>query len=208
MTREKTKWRIVFLVAPAIGLLAPAGAIGGLVLITDPSEVPGAFVQDFNAQPLGAVGPNDFDQGGASTGFVIVDVNGLLMSQFGVNNVVMDIAGTIGSFEIIFNTPMSAVGVDLDYLSGPDVFFEAYDAGGTMIGSTSQGPTGSNPSGDGFFGLKETTGAPVIHRIIIHDSVAGFTIDNFTFGPVPAPGAAMLGVIGIAVLVTVRRRLG
>lgn len=92
-----------------------------------------------------------------------------------------------------------AVRVGFDYLAGSPIYFEAYDAGGTLL---NPGDTGG-VTGMGFLGF-ESTSVPIAW-VIIHDTGLTFRIDNLGFDsatlgslvPAPEPGAALLFSVGL-----------
>lgn len=106
-----------------------------------------------------------------------------------------------GVIEISFVDPVEAAGVD--YWTGTELHLLAYDVSDNLI----LGLDVTVGSGAGFIGIDGE--GTLIKRIVIHDSIWGFGIDNLRRGPthVPLPGAALLGVVGLAAVGWVKRRL-
>ncbi len=166
----------------AVGLVvcfSPAGVLGDLIGITSSSDVPSPqYVITFDGLGTGPISdPSMFDDG-SPTGIVFGDTTGLALipGSDGSDARIIDISPFPGtaSIEILVNSPVSEVGVDFVHSEGtPDLEFEAYDAGSTLLGTT------TSVGGSGFFGLKRT-GGEEIASVIIHNSTFGFTIDNLT----------------------------
>lgn len=123
----------------------------------------------------------------------------------GFGNQLIDVSGegggSDGMIEISFVNPVRAAGVD--YWSASTLHFLAYDEYNVLILDVDV------ESGTGFFGVGVDVEGTLIKRIVIHDSVWGFGIDNLRrdLSPVPLPGAALLGVIGLAAVRWAKRRL-
>lgn len=124
----------------------------------------------------------------------------------GPDGVLIDIAGsgggTSGIIEISFVDPVLAAGVD--YSAGPSgMHFLAYDEFDNLILNLHL----IVGQGSGFIGIDGE--GMLIKRIVMHDSLGGFAIDNLRRdpSPVPLPGAVLLGVVGLAAVGWAKRRL-
>jgi hypothetical protein len=99
------------------------------------------------------------------------------------------------------------VSVDLgDHDADSDrLFLEIFDIGNNLLGYTDQ------VISEDFIGMETLSlSAPNIAYAIFgaRDAVNGSSVaaDNFTFEPIPAPGAILLGSIGVGVVSWLRRR--
>ena len=106
-----------------------------------------------------------------------------------------------GDFWMKFTTPVFAVAFDSGYWDAVgSAVIDVYDPGMGYLGSLSNTATGVaaiNISGVGPVGY--------IYFNSIADSGGG-DIDNLAFTPIPAPGAILLGSIGLCVVSWLRRR--
>ncbi len=103
---------------------------------------------------------------------------------------------------------------------GTALYLDAYRADGTLIDSDSGASNlryaDSNGSGPGTLRV-DWNGVDPIAWVMIHDTGNFWTIDNMTTdasgiatasAPIPVPGAALLGALGLGMVGCVRRRLG
>jgi hypothetical protein len=105
-------------------------------------------------------------------------------------------ASAIGTITATFTTPVSSVGA---FVTGGESITESIFRGATMLGSVSTGGANIIGAGTGlspniFLTLSNDFG---ITSAVFTDSGATFTLDNFTFTPVPGPiaGAGLPGLI-------------
>jgi hypothetical protein len=123
---------------------------------------------------------------------------------YGLNSKTLLANGTAGAIEILYDSPMDAMGVDLRAYEGfgYDGYFDVYDADGSLVGST---PFTLKDGGaeNVFLGWQEAGG---ISRVVLHSSTYAWSplIDNHGYGLIPAPGA--LAALGLFGLVGSRRR--
>lgn len=197
-------------IAIAMVVAAPASLLADLISLTSPGDVPSpSTTRSFDGIGTGPLTDEFlFYDDGAATGFRLPGApdGGLALVEGGVaGDVFVDVFSAPGfaSIYIVFNAPMSAVGVD--YVRGPEtpeLEFEAYGAGDEFLGMVTS--TGLS----GFFGLQSDVGAAEIYSVIVHDSSFGFTLNNLIYGPshVPVPGAILLGAIGLSTVAWIKRR--
>jgi len=106
-----------------------------------------------------------------------------------------------GDFWIEFTTPAVQVQFDSGYWDYLGVgVIDVYDPGMTPLASLTNTTTGVNVTSLSGLG-------PIGH--IYFNSIAdgaGADIDNLSFQPIPAPGAILLGSIGVGVVNWLRRR--
>jgi hypothetical protein len=93
--------------------------------------------------------------------------------------------------------------VEAWYTSLSTLYLEAYDAGDNLLVSTSGS---SNNGTNSLISLSWNPGN--IDYIIFHDNSHQFTLDDFAYeaNVIPAPGAVLLGGIGVALVGWLRRR--
>jgi hypothetical protein len=107
-----------------------------------------------------------------------------------------------GSMTIDFLNSAERVG--FEYQAGTPLYFEAYDAAGTLLNS---GDT-FGLTGMGFLGFESAT---AIASVIIHDTGATLRVDSLRYDvasvPIPEPKAAVLFSVGLlAATSAIRRR--
>ena len=109
---------------------------------------------------------------------------------------------------VLFSYTNSTIRVDFDipstyvetwYTSAGNFYLEAYDAGDTLLDSA----TGASNIGSNS--LISVSGANIAY-VLFHDVGNFYTIDDLGFTPIPAPGAILLGGIGVALVGWLRRR--
>jgi hypothetical protein len=104
-------------------------------------------------------------------------------------------SGPDNAMTIIFLNPVTSFTVDWVTVGGSDIYGDAYDSGGGFIsGFMSTGPYGSW----GSVGL--------VSKLTFHDGTGQIGVGRITFEPIPAPGAILLGSIGVGVVSWLRRR--
>jgi len=106
-----------------------------------------------------------------------------------------------GDFWMQFTTPVLEVQFDSGYwdVIGTGLI-NVYNPGGSLIASLTNTTTGVN--------VTNLTGIGPIGKIYFNSIAdgAGADIDNLAFTPIPAPGAILLGSIGVGVVSWLRRR--
>jgi len=84
------------------------------------------------------------------------------------------------------------------YVTGAEnVTLTAYDSSDAFLGSDSTG--GANTVGNGTPNMFLSVSAPSIAYVVFSISDNVFTVDDFTFNPVPVPAAVLLGMLGLSV---------
>ncbi len=117
---------------------------------------------------------------------------------FGIESKTILSNGTTGSIELLYDSLVTAMGVDLRaFVSlGYDGTFDVYDTAGTLLGSVSFILANGGPE-NVFLGWEHAGG---IGRVVVHSSRFPWSpiIDNHGYGSVPTPGAiALLGLAGL-----------
>jgi hypothetical protein len=89
--------------------------------------------------------------------------------------------------------------VEAWYTSGSTFYLEAYDSSDNLLTSA------SGPSNLGTNSLISVNAGNIAY-VIFHDSGDFWTVDDLAYQPVPAPGAILLGSIGVGLVGWLRRR--
>lgn len=165
---------------------------------------PTITVIDFESFPGG--NPTSYTVGGATftgTG------GGALWAGTGPNGTLGLLAGSSPLEELRADIAGGALSVSVDigdYDGDSDrLFLEIFDSGGTSLGYTDLVIAAD------FIGMETLTlSAPNIAYAIFgaRDAVDGSSVysDNFTYERIPAPGAILLGTIGVSLVGWLRRR--
>ncbi len=122
-------------------------------------------------------------------------------------NVIFDTTGQGGSIRIDAAGPEWTMAGG--YVTGNlVVMITAYDSMGNSLGSSStQGPNYIG-AGTGFAPNEFiSVSAPNIAYIEFMDGGNTYTVDDFTFQPIPAPGALLLGAMGLGLVGWLKRRV-
>ena len=103
---------------------------------------------------------------------------------------------------IAFLDPVVSFTVDWTTISGSDIYATGYDSGGgVVIAFSASGLPG--PTDYGTFGY--ALGTPV-SKLTFHDGTGQIGVGRIEFEAIPAPGAILLGGIGVGVVSWLRRR--
>ena len=102
---------------------------------------------------------------------------------------------------VVFTTEATEVTADWLTIFGSSIYATAYDSGGYILDS--QSATGLSGTSYGSFTF---SGIGNIAEITFHDTTGMIGVGRLEFEPIPAPGAVLLGSIGIGCLSWLRRR--
>jgi len=94
------------------------------------------------------------------------------------------------------------------YVTGNrNVILTAYASDNSVLGSASTGGANYIGAGTGLLpNIFLSVTAPGIAYVQFSDSGNTYTVDDFTLQPIPAPGAILLGSIGVGLVSWLRRR--
>ena len=121
-----------------------------------------------------------------------------------------------GNDGIISFDDKNATFVELGYCANSAFHLEAYDAGGNLldtdVGQANLRYINGNESGPGTLHV-DWNGLDYIAYVIVHDTGNFWVVDNIitdatgiVTNPIPAPGAILLGGIGVALVGWLRKR--
>ena len=141
-----------------------------------------------------------------------VTVEGVFVGKDSVFNPSLFIstyAGTGGDFDIWFDkTPINSASFDwfvFEATGGSDFKYRAYDENGNLVDYITE-YTGSNAGGQSGLRKYDT---PVQHLWFSNEGFHDIALDNLTVSggsQIPAPGAILLGGIGVSIVGWLRRR--
>lgn len=116
---------------------------------------------------------------------------------------------TAGILTLDFSTPTDqlefAIALNSYYAATPAYVVKLYDAYGTPVGNFSGDTSPLVLWSEGQF----TYSGTLVRRAVIdfsEQAASRFAFDNLTINPIPAPGAIMLGSIGLGLVNWLRRR--
>ena len=203
--------KLITICAIAVLMLAVSPAAMALVTVDPDAFAVGTDISNaFSGVTLSSIGPgfdNDFDPRifsidplawpgpfNASTGSLVFGTN---------DDWIPNVFSGTGDGHLRIDFSVSALSVSLDAIGNNDHDYarlDAYDASNTLIDSYS---TGNLPTS--IFETMTVSGniSYVVARGVSGDTV-GF--DNLNFQPIPAPGAILLGSIGVGLVGWLRRR--
>ena len=206
------------LITICVVILFVAGSANAVITSSSDSALIGATVIDFEGQTQGtytslAIGGVTFT---ANDNHLRIDDT--YEAQYGQVGQYLD-NGTYGdngfsSLTITFSTPTSAFGFQWDMAEPPDAIWNlrAYDSSDTLLDTYLLPNTNGSATG-AFVGLSANN---IAYATLINSSTASLpgsgtaydwiSIDNFTYQPIPAPGAILLGSIGVGLVGWLRRR--
>jgi hypothetical protein len=123
------------------------------------------------------------------------------------NNVIYD-DPTLGTGIIRVDAVGSPWAMAGGYVTGnTDVTLTAYASDGTVLGSASTGGANYIGAGTGLLpNIFLSVAVPGIAYVEFSDTGNTYTVDDFTLQAIPAPGAIVLGGIGIGLIGWLRRR--
>lgn len=133
-------------------------------------------------------------------------LNPLYPPYSGVNVIFDDPALGTGIIRIDAVGPLWAMAGG--YVTGnTDVTMTAYSIGGTVLGSASTGGANFVGAGTGLLpNILLSVAVPGIAYVEFSDSGNMYVVDDFTHQAIPAPGAILLGGIGMSLVGWLRRR--
>ncbi|MHC4891114.1 MAG: hypothetical protein ACYTEO_16810 [Planctomycetota bacterium] len=102
---------------------------------------------------------------------------------------------------VVFATPAASLTADWLTIIGNSIYATAYDSRGGVLGSDSA--TGLSGTSHGTFTF---SGIGSIAKISFHNGTGMIGIGKLSFTPIPAPGAILLGSIGVGLVGWLRRR--
>lgn len=102
---------------------------------------------------------------------------------------------------VVFTTEATEVTADWLTIFGNSIYATAYDSGGFALDT--QSATGLSGTSYGSFTF---SGIGNIAEITFHDATGMIGVGRLEFEPIPAPGAVLLGSIGIYCVNWLRRR--
>jgi hypothetical protein len=178
------------MICAAAVLITAAGSGRADITVIDFESLGDLVVVDDQFVALGADFNGDATVLSKSTG----SLNWTLFPPFSGDKVIYDTYGGPGFIRV------DAVGAEWTmvgaYVTGnANIIMTAYDSGGNALGSEQTG--GANYVGVGTPNMFLSVSASDIAYAVFGDSGNTFTIDDFSFTPVPVPGAVLLGVLGL-----------
>ncbi len=169
------------------------------VLILAAGNAHADMIIDFESLALNTTVTNQFSGIGANfNGHATIIGSSSLFPSYSGDKVIFNSSG--------YEIKVDAVGPEPEWLmaggyvtGAENVTLRAYDSSDTELVSASTG--GVNTVGHGTPNKLLRVYAPNIDYVIFRpDSTSStFTVDNFTFNPVPVPAAVLLGVLGLSV---------
>jgi hypothetical protein len=118
----------------------------------------------------------------------------------GVDNVgITTTGGQDNLMTIVFLNPAVSFLADWVAIGSSDIYATAYDSGGGVLAGFGAGGAGT------YYGSFGYTGSPV-SKLTFHDGIGQIGVGRIEFEAIPAPGAILLGSIGVGVVSWLRRR--
>ena len=103
---------------------------------------------------------------------------------------------------VVFTTPVSSLTADWVTIMTNAIYMEAYDSGNNLLSIQSATGLMTDPSWGSF----TFAGLGPIAKMRFYDQTGAVGVGKLSFTPIPAPGAILLGSIGIGVVSWLRRR--
>jgi hypothetical protein len=189
--------KLIMICALTILILAPSSATAGLTVV-DFECVPDTYYALGGHQNLDGYYPGlNFGPGAYIFDRAIYGYNdsdfpphsgdAVIGTDFGVPYIQVDFVGFTATY------------VEAWYTSAYTFYLEAYDASNNLIAMS------TGPSNIGTNSLISVS-IPNIAYVKFHDSGNMFSVDDFAYEPIPAPGAILLGGIGAGLVGWLRRR--
>lgn len=189
---------LLLLVAPAAGDVSIdlSGASTGTMI----TGVGGSFAGIFSGQSI--VGGTGIS-GSPSGPLTLQPANILDVESWSGENSILPTPGNQGPLSLLLDTPATSISWIMGFGNPPsDVSIDFFAADGSLVHSLNQ-PILVDYNTYSYGGFGTFAGLSIYNN----DDPAGLRYYHFEYTPIPAPGAALLGFIGLGALGWVKRRL-